>query len=284
MISKAITIDLQQYFQRIGHEDFATCELKTLRSIVLAHATSIPFECLDPLAGIAVSIEINAIFDKLVCRRRGGYCFEQNALLATALRQVGFAVDELAARVWYNTPEGTTPPRTHVFLAVTVDGTRWLADCGLGGSTPAGLMKLDCIGDDQPLLGETRRIVRIEGRLVPTFMHQVRHGDVWTDIYEFTGESMPRTDQAMANWWTSTHPDSKFRKNLIVAVLNRDGTRYALVNKDFTHRRSSEILESIEIANSEQLSDLLRERFALELPKADAVASLFCTQNVPEVW
>jgi N-hydroxyarylamine O-acetyltransferase len=257
-------MDLTQYFRRIGYDGFATSELRTLQSIVLAHATSIPFECLDPLTGVAVSIEDNAIFDKIVCRRRGGYCFEQNALLATVLRQVGFEVDELSARVWYNTSEGITPPRTHVFLAVTVDGTRWLADCGLGGSTPTGLMELDCIGADQPLPSETRRIVRIQGRLVPTFMHQVQHGDAWTDVYEFTGETMPKIDQEMANWWTSNHPDSKFRKNLIVALLNRDGTRYSLVNNEFIHRRSSEILQRIEIVSREQLNDLLSERFGLQ--------------------
>jgi len=65
-------MDLEQYFQRIGYEDSVSCDLKTLRSIVFAHATSIPFECLDPVAGISVSLEINAIFDKLVRRQYGG--------------------------------------------------------------------------------------------------------------------------------------------------------------------------------------------------------------------
>lgn len=270
-----IAIDRSQYFQRIGYEGFAACDLATLRSIVFAHSTTIPFECLDPLAGVDVSIEINAIFDKLVCRRRGGYCFEQNALLAVVLRQLGFEVDELSARVWYNTPEGTTPPRTHVFLAVTVDNTRWLVDCGLGGSTPTGLLELDRIADDQPLLGETRRIIRIENRSVPTFMHQVRHGSVWCDIYDFTGETMPKSDQAMANWWTSRHPDSKFRNNLIVAILNRDGTRCTLVNKEFIHRQSTEILERNEINSRDQLSEILRQRFGLNLSCSDVAALPF---------
>jgi arylamine N-acetyltransferase len=270
-----VTIDLEKYFRRIGYEGVVSAELTTLRSIVMAHATSIPFECIDPVAGLTVSIEIDAIFEKLVERRRGGYCFEQNALLATALRQIGFDVDELSARVWYNVPEGTTPPRTHVFLAVTVGGMRWLADCGLGGSTPTGLMELDRVGGDQALLGETRRIVPIEGRLVPTFMHQVRHGNVWTDIYEFTGEAMPKSDQAMANWWTNCHPDSKFRKNLIVAILNGDGTRYTLVNKLFIHRRSAEILEQNEISSRDQFDDLLIRRFGLELYAPNALANLF---------
>ncbi len=197
-------MNLNDYLERIGHERSVAADLQTLRSIVFAHATSIPFESLDPLAGVTVPLDPNAIFDKLVCRRCGGYCFEQNALLAWALREVGFDVAELSARVWYNTPVGTTPPRTHMFLAVRIDGTRWLADCGVGGSTPTGLMELDRIGDEQIMMGDTRRIVPIEGRLVPTVMHQVKHGDTWSDVYEFSGETMPNIDQEMGNWWTSS--------------------------------------------------------------------------------
>ncbi|TWU43517.1 Arylamine N-acetyltransferase [Novipirellula aureliae] len=267
--------NLHSYFERIQHDGTVSCDLQTLRSIVFAHATSIPFEGLDPLAGVSVSLEHDAIFDKLVRRQRGGYCFEQNALLSWALRKVGFDVAELSARVWYNTPEGVTPPRTHIFLAVTIDGKRWLADCGVGGSTPTGLMELDRIGDEQNLLNETRRIVVIEGRHVPTFLHQVKQGDTWSDVYEFTGETMPKIDQEMGNWWTSRHPDSKFRKNVIVALLNRDGTRTSLVNNAFLHRRAEEILERIEIRSREQLDALLRERFGLDLPATADVRSLF---------
>jgi len=266
---------LDAYLQRIGFTEKLACDLPKLRAIVFAHATSIPFECLDPLAGIPVSLDITALEDKLVRRRRGGYCFEQNALLAAALREIGFQVDELSARVWYNTPVGLTPPRTHVFLSVTVGGNRWLADCGLGGSTPMGLMELDQIGESQELLGETRRIVPIKGCLVPTFMHQVLYGDQWADIYEFTGETMPKIDQEMGNWWTSSHPDSKFRKNLIVARLNRDGTRYSIVNKEALHRRGADILERIEITSRDQLSDLLHQRFGLEMPATADISFLF---------
>ncbi len=268
-------MDLDLYFERIGYEDFPACNLRTLRSIVFAHATSIPFECLDGLSDTPISLDIDRIVDKLVRRRRGGYCFEQNALLSAALRQLGFEIQELSARVWYNTPLGITPPRTHVFLAVTIEEARWLADCGLGGSTPTGLMELDRISDNQEMLGEVRRLAPIDGRLVPTFMHQVLYGDQWMDIYEFTGETMPKIDQEMGNWWTSGHPDSKFRKNLIVALLNRDGTRYSIVNNEFLHRRSAEILERIELCSRNELCDLLRERFGLELPGIADVGFLY---------
>lgn len=176
-------------------------------------------------------------------------------MLSWALCEVGFNVAELSARVWYNTSEGETPPRTHIFLAVTVDGTRWLADCGVGGSTPTGLMELDRIGDTQHLMGETRRLAPIEGRLVPTWMHQVEQNSEWRDVYDFTDETMPKIDQEMGNWWTSGYTDSKFRKNVIVALLNGDGTRISIVNNEFLHRRSAEILESIEIRSREQLEE-----------------------------
>jgi len=263
------------YLERIDHVGSVACDLPTLRSIVMAHATTIPFEGLDPLAGLPVSLDISAIEDKLVRRRRGGYCFEQNALLGAALREIGFHLEELSARVWYNTPTGVTPARTHVFLCVTVDGIRWLADCGVGGSTPTGLLELDRVGEPQKLLGETRRIFPIEGRLVTTFMHQVLHGDHWADVYEFTGETMPKIDQEMGNWWTSSHPDSKFRKNLIVARLNRDGTRYTVVNNESLHRRADQVLERIEIKTRQQLSDLLQERFGLDLPANIDASFLF---------
>lgn len=268
-------MDLDGYFERIGYQDSPAWGLQSLRRIVFAHATAIPFESLDALAGTPISLDLDRIVEKLVRRRSGGYCFEQNALLATVLRELGFEVDELSARVWYNTPDGATPPRTHVFLAVTINDTRWLADCGIGGSTPTGLMRLDQLGDNQDMLGEVRRIVPLEGGLVPSFMHQVLYGDQWMDVYEFTGETMPKIDQEMGSWWTSTHPNSKFRKNLIVAILNRDGTRYSIVNNEFLHRRSSEILKRTKIKSLDQLRHLLRERFGLELPKAAKVGFLF---------
>ncbi len=257
------TDKLDSYFRRIAYIGSHEPSLSTLKDIAFAHATSIPFENLDVLAGLAISLELDRIFDKLVTRGRGGYCFEQNNLLGWALAEVGFAVQYLSARVWYNTPNGQTPPRTHVFLRVDLDGVPWLVDCGVGGSTPTGSMRLDMIGDEQHLPFEKRRIIQISGRLVPTFMHQVQHGDDWSDVYEFTGETMPKIDQAMGNWWTSTHPDSKFRKRMIVALLRRDGSRMSLVENEFIHRRGSEVIEQRGLSSQQEVDDCLAEMVGL---------------------
>ena len=216
-------MNLKSYFKRIGYSDRVEPNVSVLSELTLAHATAIPFENLDVLAGLQISLNLADIEEKIVHQKRGGYCFEQNALLGAALTQIGFDVEYLSARVWYNTPEGQVPPRTHVFLRVDLSGESWLVDCGIGGSTPSDLMRMDLIGAAQPLRFETRRIVLLEGRLVPTFMHQVDFGGTWHDVYEFTGERMPLIDQAMGNWWTSTHPDSKIPQavNCCVAQTRR---------------------------------------------------------------
>lgn len=264
-------IDLQAYLERIDVPREINAGLESLQQIAFAHACSIPFENLDAFCHRPVSLDLQQIQSKLVSQRRGGYCFEQHALLAAVLTRIGFSVQQLSGRVWYNTPLGVTPPRTHVFLAVEVEGQRWLVDCGVGGSAPQGIMKLDLSGRSQTVGRESRRLVAIENRLIPTYMHQVQYGREWMNIYEFTGESMPQIDQEMGNWWVSTHPNSKFRKNLIVASLSPDGSRFNLLNREFLHRRGATIVERMTIQSEEQLGILLRTRFDLHFKDVSEV-------------
>jgi N-hydroxyarylamine O-acetyltransferase len=69
-----------------------------LRPSHRAHLTSIPFENLDPWSGRPVSLDLVDVERKLVAERQGGYCFEQNLLLAAALEQLGYEVELLLAR------------------------------------------------------------------------------------------------------------------------------------------------------------------------------------------
>ncbi len=257
-------MDLQAYFRRIGYIGSVRADREVLEEMVWLHATSIPFENLDVLAGLPISLQLVDVEQKLVARRRGGYCFEQHALLGAALSCIGFEVHCLSARVWYNNFDGTTPPRTHVFLRVDLHGQSYLVDCGVGGSSPSGLMNLNLVGVEQALPHETRRIIPVPDALVPTFMHQVKHENTWVDVYDFTGESMPLIDQEMGNWWTSAHPNSKFRKRLIIALLNRDGTRMSFVDRLFVHRRGAQILEQREATTIDEVLAILDQKFGLD--------------------
>lgn len=240
----------------------------SLQRIALAHACSIPFENLDVFCGRPIGLKSEELEAKLVDRRRGGYCFEQNSFLAEVLRQIGFDVYPLAARVWNNVPPGTKPPRTHLFLIVEIGTQRWLVDCGIGSSTPQGSMAFDLTGRVQTIGTDRRRLVAREGIFIPSYLHQIDHSGEWVDVYEFTGEIMPQSDQEVGNWWTSTHPESKFRKNLTVSILNRDGTRYSLLNRDFYHRQNASVLQHIEVKNAQHLNELLQNHFGLYVDDA----------------
>ena len=122
--------DLNGYLERIGLSSYSG-----LAGLHRAHATSIPFENLDPHGGLHVSLEVQDLQRKLVDDRRGGYCFEQNLLLKAALQELGAEVEPMLARVRRGAPLGTIRPRTHLVLRVHAEGSSWLADVGFGSGT-----------------------------------------------------------------------------------------------------------------------------------------------------
>lgn len=259
-------VDLDAYLTRIRYAGPREPTLAALRGLVLAHATSIPFENLDVLLGRGISLADRDVERKLVHDRRGGYCFEQNSLLLRALTALGLTASPLSARVRLKAPRDFVPPRTHLFVRVDIDGVPWLADVGVGGLSPTAPIRLDVLDDEQPTPHEPRRIVREDRTPSPRYFHQARLGDAWADVYELTLEEMPPIDREVGNWWTSTSPQSKFRQNLMVALARPDGTRLSILNREFTHRRGADLLERFELADTGHLLTVLAERFGIRLP------------------
>ena len=259
-------MNIDAYFDRIRYAGPRESTLSVLRDIVLAHACSIPFENLDVLLDRGISLDPDAVERKLIHDRRGGYCFEQNSLLLRVLNELGFSATPLSARVRVKLPREVIPPRTHLFLRVEIDRIPWLVDVGVGSLSPTGPFRMDLLDIEQATPHEPRRIVRDELTRSVRYFHQARLLDDWVDIHEFTLEEMPDIDREVGNCWTSIHPKSKFRLNLIVGLACLDGTRMSLVNKEFTHRRGAEILERFEVTDPELLLEILRERFRLLFP------------------
>lgn len=259
-------MNLDAYCDRIGYRGPRLPSLPVLREVVFCHACTIPFENLSVLLGRGVPLDDDAVERKLVHDRRGGYCFEQNSLLMRALAATGFDVTRLAARVRLNQPRDFTPPRTHLFLRVDLDGLPWVVDVGVGGTSLTAPIRLDVPDGEQSTPHESRRIVREPGNPFPRYIHQTWLGGDWADVYEFTLEQMPAVDLELANWWTSTSPNSHFRHNLLVGVARPDGTRYGLRNREFVHRRGAEVLDRQDVTDADQLLLVLAERFGLVFP------------------
>lgn len=253
-------MDLEAYFRRIGYFGSGDPSLETLRGLHAAHATAIPFENLAiQLGELPIRLDEDSLVDKLVVRRRGGYCFEQNHLFQAMLRRLGFEVRAFEARVRMGSPEPL--PRTHMLLGVTADSREWLCDVGFGGEGLFHPVAMDGEASAQP---QGRYRVASEGSL-KVLQSEAPAG--WMDLYAFEPVPRLKVDFEMGNWYTSTHPESRFVKTLTAQRILPDGRR-VLRGLDYTVVRGGEVEHRVlEIA---EIPGVLREDFGLEIPDGTA--------------
>ncbi|MEX3694009.1 arylamine N-acetyltransferase [Paraburkholderia sp. BR14263] len=265
-ISPGYELDLDAYFARIGYDGPRTATLAVLRELQRLHPLAIPFENLDPLAGRHVSIKLPDIVAKLVTKRRGGYCFEHNTLLAHVLMQLGFTVTPLAARVLYGREPGARTPRTHMLLRVEAQGDTWLVDGGFGAATLRAPLSFSTDAE-QPTPHEPARLVTLSANERKLQLHD---GEKWFDLYRFELTPAEWVDYEVANWYTSASPESFFTFSLI-ACIAREGGRAILFNERFTERDAQgQVSEERNLANGAELAHCLRERFGIDLAGGDA--------------
>lgn len=134
----------------------------------------------------------------------------------------------------------------------------WLTDCGLGAASLTGAIPL-VFDRELPTPHEPRRLTNEGGRL----FHQMKSGDEWTDLCEFTLDEMHPIDCEVANWWTSTNPASKFTQDVAIGLACANGTRKAIRGGTFTHRRGAEVRHQRAVENAADLLACLDEHFAL---------------------
>ena len=250
-------VDLQAYAARIEYGGEFTPTLATLRDLHLAHATHIPFENLDILLGRPIRLDLESITAKLIEARRGGYCFEQNALFAAMLEAIGFRVTRLAARVRMGAVE--IRPRSHMLLAVDVEGESWLADVGFGGD--GLLLPVRLKADEvQQHFGWQYRVM-VDGG---SYILQTWRPQGWLDLYGFTLEEQYAVDYEVSNHFTSTFPQSPFVNKLVVQRPGKD-VRLTLVNRQLTEQRPDGVSETT-LADDDAVLETLEKRFGLFFP------------------
>lgn len=252
--------DLSRYLGRLGLQG-----QPSLAELHRAHVARILFENLDPLVGIPVSLDPDAIARKLVDNDRGGYCFEHNLLLQRALEALGAKVEPILARVRNGQPAGVVNPLTHLLLRVELDGEVWHADVGFGQGT---LLEPIPFGPGGPheQSGWSYRVVEEDGALL---VLQTATVEGWRDLYAFRPEPAPPIDVEVSNWFACTHPQSRFVTRLLVTEHGADGTRTTL--SDF----GGEMLLSVQTPTGsrrqsvarEAVPALLLERFGLREPE-----------------
>ena len=185
---------LAAYLDRIGLTDVPT-GAAGLAAVQSAHMRAIPFENIDPLLGEVPSLALDAIVSKLVTARRGGYCFEHNALFGAALGALGYHPHALLARVF--DPSGRGGARSHHAFSVEADGETWLCDTGFGGHGALAPLRFTEAGPQVAPNGTYRiRCVREIGETV--LDRQV--GPAWVPLYGFDMRPVRDIDFEAANF------------------------------------------------------------------------------------
>lgn len=260
-------MNLDAYFARIGHHGPRDTSMRALAAIAHRHAMAIPFENIGVLARGAPDLDERAVEDKLVARRRGGYCFEQNHLLLAVLRRLGFAVDTFSARVRFSVPTGMPMARTHMVLRVTTDEGPHLVDAGFGGFTLTAPVRL-ATPEPQATSHETVRVVADAGVTVL----QVFTPPDWRDVYAFDFVPQLPIDYVQQNWYTATKPGGLFTGNLVVAMPVERGRR-TLFNRTFKERTIAGGEERTSIDSIGSLRAILDSKFGLRIDEPELLAA-----------
>ncbi|TCP54369.1 N-hydroxyarylamine O-acetyltransferase [Tamaricihabitans halophyticus] len=258
-------LDMDAYLARIGYQGPLEPTLETLRGLHLAHTTAIPFENSEMLFGHEVRVDLPGIQDKLVRRKRGGYCFEQNLLLAAVLERLGFTVTGLSARI--RAGSANLRPVAHATLLVTIPadptGQRYLADVGVGDE---GLFEpIPLVAGIEVRHGDWTH--RIDRETDGTWVLRLQRPDGWHDLYGFTTEPNYRADYAVQNFYTANHPSSPFLRNILASRSGVDAG-YSLTNLELVTNYPGKPAERRTLT-PEEVPELIVELIGVPLDEAE---------------
>ncbi len=211
------TLDVTTYLRRIGYDGPRDGSAAALAGLQQAHLCAVPYENLDILAGKPLSLESDALYDKIVTRRRGGFCFELNGLFGWLLEALGYSVTHYFARFLKDEP--TTPMRRHRVLRVMAEGQPWLCDVGVGGPVPLRPLRLT-EGLEQLQGDDCYRLLR--DPFLGWVVEERRHG-AWSRYYSFTEEPQLPVDFVATSFYCEHSPASPFNKEPMVALRTPEG-------------------------------------------------------------
>lgn len=249
---------IQGFLNRIGLQGPVSVNLDFLGAVQNACVCAIAYENLDILAGRKIDLSPDALYEKIVTRGRGGYCFELNGLLAHMLSEMGFAVSERFSR--YLRGESDVPMRRHRIMLVHLPEGDYLCDIGVGQVAPRLPLKVE-EGTVQPQNGETYRFVRDARH---GWVLQDLHRGQWRDYICFNDDQAYPVDFEQPNFFCEMHPDSVFNKEEMIAIKTPEGRRTidGRIYKEFTGEELSYIEENI---SDERMAELLEKRFFLNM-------------------
>ena len=251
-------MDIPAYFRRIGLPEDTKVEPTGafLSKLQYQHVTHVPYENLDILAKKPLSLDVDDLYKKIVLDRRGGYCFEVNALFKALLLALGFKVKSYFAR--YLRGESEIPVRRHHVLAVeAADGT-YICDVGIGQTAP----RFALLWEEGLVQRQGDEAYKLERDDVLGWVLWEQKDGAWCRYFSFTEDVALDIDFIQPSFYCELHPRSPFNKTAIVAIKTPEG-RKAIDDRTFKIYQNGTLTHREEIPTDARFAEVLREHFGI---------------------
>ncbi|XP_075037547.1 arylamine N-acetyltransferase, pineal gland isozyme NAT-3-like [Mixophyes fleayi] len=258
-------MDLNLYLQRVGitklTPDSSTPSLLVLRELHRHHVLSVPFESLSIHSGEKIILDSNWIYQKIVLRKRGGFCYENNGLFLWVLQELGYQPLVLSARMRNTTSGVYGPPFGHMILTVEMEGRRWLCDVGFGDGI-VDPFPLEAEWEEEQDSGVFR--LRVEGK---QWYLERKDDDVWRSLYKFTLEERRFEDFREMCEYHQTSPCSLLVCKSLCSLLVPGGRLtylgHRLISTEYTKGGGS--VKTTQELTEDEIPGQLREKFGIVL-------------------
>lgn len=242
--------EIEQYLHRIKFSSAITLSSETLSGLQKAHIATVPYENLDILRGIPLSVDPHIIYKKVVENRRGGFCFELNGLFAELLVSLGFTVVSYLSRFLFNRPEDLPIP-THRVLKVTCDVGTFIADVGTFVDAPHTALRF--VKEEVQTDGCQSYMYREDPVLGQVLYQFDKETGAWKRFYSFMEYPFTHNDFAAPSFYTEKHPDSRFAKEPMISIKKEDEYIVLYGNKLIRTKNSVTSKQIIEDADFESI-------------------------------
>ena len=246
----------EKYLRRIGIENAKLSnDLKTLKLLQKQHLLHVPFENLDIHWKRPIILDAEKTYEKIIDKKRGGFCYELNGLLFEFLIEAGFSCKRISARVSNGTDFGAE--YDHLAILTKIDGEEFLTDVGFGDFTAEPLKFV--LDVDQSDENGTFLIRKFDENY---FEVVKKDGDSWKSEYIFKDSAREFQEFSEMCNFHQTSPESHFTRNKLCSIMTEKG-RKTLTNKKFIETRNGEKIET-EINSEEDFDRILAQAFQIK--------------------
>ncbi len=250
-------MNANRYLERIGMASSDVSHTyEFLKVLQHNHICTVPYENLDILNDVPISLSKEALFEKIVTNRRGGYCFELGGAISALLCELGFATKNYFGR--FLKGEKEIPVRRHRVIVTECEGKRYVVEVGIGIEAPRDPLLLQ-EGIEQTCSNGSFRFTK--DAFLGWVLEEKVDGE-WQPYYAFTEEEQLDIDFIQPSFYCEKHPASPFNKSPMVAIKTPNGRR-AINDRDYKVFENGELIHIEENVTDERLYEILKTDFGI---------------------